>query len=131
MQIQVRLCGNKKVAAYFDGLEVITDQPKEDGGEGSGPAPFDLFLASLATCAGFYMQTFCQTRNISTEGISILQSSEWSDTEHRIVKIGIEVSIPSSFPEKYRASLIAAANQCTVKKHLQNPPQLEVVSKII
>lgn len=126
MRIQVQLCGNKKVTAEVNGLLVVTDQPKEDGGEGNAPAPFDLFLASLATCSGFFIQSFCQTRGIATEGISLVQHSEWDETTHFVSKIKIEVHLPESFPKKYHSSVIAAANQCTVKKHLQNPPLLEV-----
>lgn len=130
MDIQVELGEKKRVTASFDGLLVITGQPIEDGGEGGAPAPFDLFLASLATCAGFYVQSFCQTRGIPIEGISLVQRSEWDEKTHLVSKIQIEIKLPKSFPEKYRASVIAAANQCTVKKHLQNPPQLEVVTRV-
>jgi putative redox protein len=131
MEIQVKLSGKKQVTAHFAGYQVITDQPKEDGGDATGPAPFDLFLASLATCAGFFVQSFCQTRGISVEGISIVQNSERDEKTHLVSKVKIEILLPSSFPEKYRASVIAAANGCTVKKHLQSPPQLEVVTKIV
>lgn len=131
MEIQIELNGNKKVKAKFHGLEVLTDQPKEDGGTESAPAPFDLFLASLATCAGFFVQSFCQTRGISTDGISLVQYSERDEKTHFVSKIQIQIQLPESFPEKYRASVIAAANQCTVKKHLQNPPKVEVILKSV
>ncbi|MGK5085587.1 OsmC family protein [Bdellovibrionota bacterium FG-1] len=131
MEIQVQLAGNKKVIAQVDGFQVVTDQPADSGGGGSAPAPFDLFLASLATCAGFFVQSFCQARNIATDGITLTQHSEWDEKTHLVSKIRIEIHLPPSFPEKYHASVIAAANQCTVKKHLLNPPQLEVVTVVI
>jgi len=130
MKIQVHLDGKKQVSATFGDYRVSTDQPKDEGGDGSGPAPFELFLASLATCAGFFVQSFCETRSISTAGISIVQNSERDERTHLVSKITIEITLPASFPEKYRATVVAAANQCTVKKHLQNLPVLEVVSKI-
>ena len=130
MEITVELNGKKKVTGRFHGYQVVTDQPKDDGGEGCAPAPFELFLASLATCAGFFVQSFCQTRGIPTDGISLVQHSERDEKTHLVSRIQIEVRLPSSFPEKYRASVVAAANQCTVKKHLQSPPQMEVVAKV-
>jgi putative redox protein len=130
VEIQVQLNGKKKVTALFEGHAVVTDQPIEDGGEGAGPAPFDLFLASLAACAGFFVQSFCQARGIPTDGISVVQNSEWDEKTHLVGKITVEIRLPSSFPEKYRASVVAAANQCTVKKHLVNPPALEVVARV-
>jgi ribosomal protein S12 methylthiotransferase accessory factor len=129
MEIKVSLDGKMKVTALFEGHGVTTDQPKEDGGEGAGPAPFDLFLASLATCAGFFVQRFCQTRGIPRDGISLVQTSEWDESAHLVSKIKVEIRLPASFPEKYKAAVVAAASQCTVKKHLQTPPALEVVAR--
>jgi putative redox protein len=130
VEMRVKLDERKKVTATFNGYTVATDQPKRSGGDESAPAPFDLFLASLATCAGFFVQSFCQTREIPTEGISLVQTSEVDERTHLVSRIRIEIHLPPAFPEKYRASIVAAANQCTVKKHLQSPPQLEVVATI-
>jgi putative redox protein len=131
MEIIVELNGKKKVTGRFGGYEVVTDQPSADGGDGSAPAPFEIFLASLATCAGFFVQSFCQTRGIPTEGISLIQRSERDENTHLVSLIQIEIRLPASFPEKYRTSVVAAANQCSVKKHLQNPPKMEVVAKVV
>ncbi|MGZ3689006.1 MAG: OsmC family protein [Bdellovibrionota bacterium] len=130
MDIHVQLLGRKKVSAQFNGFTIQTDQPKEDGGDESAPGPFDLFLASLATCAGFFVQGFCQARGISTDGIEILQRSHRDETTHLVSKIDLQITLPKTFPEKYTASLLSAVNQCTVKKHLQNPPKTEVSAKI-
>ncbi len=126
MKIEVQLQSPLKVVAEWEGHQVVTDQPKEDGGNGEGPAPFDLFLASLATCAGFYVLKFCQTRGISSEGITLTQDSEWNEETHLIETVRIKIHLPSQFPEKYRAAVVASANQCTVKKHLVHPPTIQV-----
>ncbi|WP_091348654.1 OsmC family protein [Anaerobranca gottschalkii] len=42
------------------------------GGEGSAPTPFDLFLSSIATCAGVYALGFCQSKGLSTEGLKLM-----------------------------------------------------------
>ncbi len=41
-----------------------------------GAAPFDLFLASIATCAGIYALGYCRARQLSTEGLAVTQSME-------------------------------------------------------
>ena len=47
--------GGKRVDAEYDGFTIKTDQSPKGGGEGSAPQPFDLFLASIATCAGSWI----------------------------------------------------------------------------
>lgn len=122
----IRFPGGRRVVAEFDGFTVRTDQPKEAGGDGSAPAPFDLFLASLGTCAGLFALSFCQKRGLSTEGLELSQTAEWDEAAHRVAKIVLEIRLPAGFPEKYRDSLTAAVNLCTVKKHLAAPPSFEV-----
>jgi ribosomal protein S12 methylthiotransferase accessory factor len=44
-------------------------------------------------------------------------------------KIDLETQTPPSFPEKYLPALIRAADQCKVKKHLENPPAFDITTK--
>ncbi|TBR22231.1 osmotically inducible protein OsmC [bacterium] len=129
MDMKITFPGNKKVAAEFDGRVVMTDQPREAGGDGSAPAPFDLFLAALGTCAGIFVLSFCKKREIPTEGLEILQSAEWDEAAHKVSKVSLRIKLPKGFPEKYRESVISTANLCTVKKHLTAPPAFEVTAE--
>lgn len=128
MEMKIRFPGNKKVTAEFDGFTVTTDQPKEAGGDGSAPAPFELFLASLGTCAGIFVLSFCRKRDLPTEGLELTQTAEWDDAAHRVSKIVLKIRLPKGFPEKYRDSVISTANLCTAKKHIINPPEFEIVT---
>ncbi|MFI5361419.1 MAG: OsmC family protein [Elusimicrobiota bacterium] len=129
MDIKVTFPGNKAVAAQFDGFTVLTDQPKESGGDASAPTPFDLFLASIATCAGIFVLSFCRKRGLSTEGLELAQTVEWDEKEHRASRITQEITLPADFPEKYRDTLVQTANLCTVKKHIFDPPLFRILTK--
>ncbi|MHC1775787.1 MAG: OsmC family protein [Lentimicrobium sp.] len=122
--------GAKKVIAEHNGQRIVTDQTVKGGGEGSAPAPFDLFLASIGTCAGIYVKSFCDQRGISTEGITLEQDMKFDTSTHLITHIDIRIHLPASFPEKYRDAVVNSANLCAVKRHLHNPPAMSVVAEI-
>lgn len=122
--------GAKKVIAEHNGQRIVTDQPVRSGGEGSAPAPFDLFLASIGTCAGIYVKSFCDQRGIATEGISLEQDMKFDPATHLITNLDIRIILPASFPEKYREAVINSANLCAVKRHLHNPPVMTVVAEV-
>jgi ribosomal protein S12 methylthiotransferase accessory factor len=126
MEMEIYFDGGKKVNAKFKNFYIKTDQPVEAGGDDSAPSPFDLFLASIGTCAGIYVKGFCDQRNITTDKIRILQTMEYDKDTRLIRKISIEIVLPPDFPEKYKDAVINSANLCAVKKHLKNPPQIEV-----
>lgn len=125
-EMEIVFSGNKKVDAIFNGHVVKTDQPVQAGGDGTAPAPFDLFLASIGTCAGIYVLGFCQARGIPTDGIKLIQRMSYNFQKRLFDKIEIEIKLPPDFPEKYKAAVINAADNCAVKKHLQNPPEIVV-----
>jgi ribosomal protein S12 methylthiotransferase accessory factor len=131
MDIEFTFPGGKRVDAQADGFLLHTDQPRERGGEGSAPEPFTLFLASLGTCAGLYVLGFCQTRNIRTDGIRLVQRSQNDPKTGRLLRVDLEVQVPPSFPAEYREAVARAAAACKVKKTLFDPPALEVKTALV
>ena len=125
MEMKVRFPGNMSVDAEFAGFTVHTDQPLSAGGDATGPSPFQLFLASIATCAGFYVLSFLKKRGIE-EGASVTLTSVADPDTGMVVDVLIDVSLPAGFPEKYREAVVRAVNQCTVKRHLAQPPTITV-----
>jgi putative redox protein len=125
VDMEVFFPGNKRVHARYKGFLIETDQPVESGGDGSAPAPFDLFMASIGTCAGIYMLSFLEQRGISTQGAGINLRSERDPETKLVSKITLELKLPPEFPDKYRDAVIRAAEQCAVKRHLDNPPAFE------
>jgi len=133
MEIKITFPGGKKVNADIDGLVITTDQPVKYGGEGSAPSPFEHFLASIGTCAGIFVLSFCQERKIPTENISLVERLEYGTTPEGkpfLDKIVIEIIVPPDFPEKYHNALIKVADQCAVKKAIMAPPKFEVKTAV-
>jgi ribosomal protein S12 methylthiotransferase accessory factor len=126
--MEITFDGGKVITAHTHGLIIRTDQPLDNGGGNTAPAPYDLFLASIGTCAGIYIKGFCDNRNIPTEGIKIIQSYEWNQETGLPVNIRLDIKLPAGFPEKYKASLIHVADLCKVKKTMANPPKFEIIT---
>ena len=111
MSIQISFPGGASVAAQVDDFTIMTDQPVEDGGQGSAPAPYDLFLASIGTCAGFYVMRFCEERSLPTEGLGMSLDIERDPDSRKLLKVVLD---------------IRAAGLCSVKKALTYPPEFEM-----
>jgi len=126
--MEITLDGGKVVTAHINGKIIKTDQSVKNGGMGTAPEPFELFLASIGTCAGIYVKSFCDQRSIPTEDIKIIQSVVF-DPEKRVPSlIKLEIRLPADFPEKYKAAVINAAELCLVKKTINSGPEFQVVT---
>lgn len=124
-EIVVTLPGGRRVDAQLPGHVVHTDQPRDQGGEDSAPSPFQLFLASLGTCAGIFVQGFCAKRDLPTEGIRIRETPRYG-ADGSLAAVDLDIEVPPSFPEKYREALVRVADQCSVKKAIQARPEFAV-----
>ena len=125
-RIDVAFPGGKKVTAELLGHTGHTDQPSKAGGDGTAPSPLELFFASLATCAGFYVLEFCTGRQIPLDGVRLSQTWARDAATKRVMAVHLVIHVPPSFPEKYRAAVVQAANSCAVKKLLEHPPAMDV-----
>jgi len=126
MDIEVYFEEGAKVNARIGKHIMKTDQKERGGGEDSAPAPFDYFLASLATCAGIYVKVFCEKRGIDSSKIRINQKHHTDPQTRKLIGIDIDIALPDGFPEKYREAVIKTADQCAVKRVLKDPPEITV-----
>ena len=119
------------MTAHSHGHIIKTDQPVNSGGQNSAPSPFELFMASIGTCAGLYVKSFCDNRSIPTDKIKIIQSVEFGKKSGLPVNIRLDIKLPDNFPDKYKASVISVAGLCKVKKSIASPPVFEVITSEI
>ena len=120
--------GGKRVEAQIGNLTVPTDQSPENGGTGTAPEPFMLFLASIATCAGIYALEFCRSRQILTEGMSLSLSYEMDEKNQTCNRLDIDLKLPAGFPREYRKVVTRVMNLCSVKKQILNPPEFVITT---
>ena len=126
--MEITFPGGVQVNAQLNGFEIASDQPERNGGQNSAPSPFDFFLASLGTCAGFFALRFCQQRDLSTDGLRLQLTTERNAETKRLDRVAITMQLPIDFPEKYRSAIIRATDQCAVKKALLDPPEIELIT---
>ncbi|MDT8373532.1 MAG: OsmC family protein [Bacteroidales bacterium] len=128
--MEVTFDGGKVITAHLNGKSIKTDQSVRNGGGGTAPEPFELFLASIGTCAGIYVKSFCDQRGIPAENIKIVQALEFDPAKRIPGKVTLDIQLPADFPEKYRAAVINAAELCLVKKTINDPPEFQVHTSV-
>ncbi len=127
MEMLIDFPGGSRVDAHFRGHTIATDQPPAD----SAPMPFEVFLASIGTCAGIYVLGFCRQRSLPTEGIHIVQRNHTNAMNGMVDEIELEIQVPPTFPAQYYDALVRSAELCKVKKTLENPPTFNVTTKML
>ena len=112
-----------KVNVLFNDFEVNTDQPVSYGADNSAPAPFLMFLSSIASCSGWFLLRFLEARDLSLEGVELMMTSSMDKETKMLSEIRFTLSLPESFPKKYYKAVVNAMHQCAVTRTIMNPPK--------
>lgn len=124
--MEITFDGDKIITAHTHGHIIRTDQPETAGGTNTAPTPFELFMASIGTCAGIFIKFFCEKRNIPTDNMSITQTADYDPQTGLPTNIKLDIHLPADFPEKYKEAVISAADMCKVKKTIAFQPKFQV-----
>jgi len=120
MTIEITFPEGDRVDARIRGHLISTDQ------DDSAVSPFELFLASIGTCAGIYVSRFCRRRGIDPRELGIEQRVITDPETRMVTRVELAIRLPEGFPERYLEAVTRAASLCSVKKHLETPPAIEV-----
>jgi putative redox protein len=124
VELSVRFPGKKKVDVAVGSFVIHTDQSVAHGGDGTAPEPFDVFLASIGSCAGVYVLAFCNSRGIPTDEIRIEEKAQFD--RGTLASVTLDVIVPPGFPAKYLQALQVAASSCPVKRAFDARPEISI-----
>jgi len=130
MEMEITFPGGKKVNSTYKGFTVETDQPKDEGGDGSAPEPYDLFLSSIGTCTGVYVVYFCHERGIDMSGLKMTVGFDRNEKKKLVETVRIDIHLPPGFPQKYKSTVVKVAGLCTVKRNIIDPPEFIIKADI-
>jgi len=109
---------------------IACDQPPENGGYDEGMTPPELFLAGLASCAGFYAAQYLRKFKLAKEGTHVRVSADKvKDPVARIDNIRIEIETPLDLPDQHRAGVERAVHHCLIHNTLLHPPKIAIEIK--
>ena len=109
------------------GHQFSVDQPADTGGADTAPTPTELFVASLATCVGFYAGRYLTRHGHRRDGLGVSVSYQMADdTPARVTDIQLTLRVPPDLPAQRWPALQAVASHCTVHNSLVTPPTIKL-----
>ena len=123
-KISVRYSGGMTFEASARNQKVAVDLPLGLGGKDTGPTPVELFVISLAACTGMELAFYCKKFKWDPTGLEVEVNYEKS--ADRIVKIYLEISLPSAKSEKERKEAMGWAEQCLVHNTMRHKPEIKI-----
>jgi uncharacterized OsmC-like protein len=109
-------------------VEIRTDLPVDNGGQGRDFSPTDLFASSLGACAATIMGKMAESQGKSITGTHIAIEKEMGANPRHVAKIILRFAFPESVDAKDRAKYLASIKACPVHNSLGDNVVVEVHS---
>ena len=111
------ISGTLRQEVVIDGRHrLITDEPERLGGEGSGPAPHELFPAALAACVSTTLTMYARTKGWDLDGVRVSVDYDNHSTPRRF-EIAIEVD--GDLDDAQVERLERVARSCPLRRSIE------------
>src|SRR5215204_7029046 len=125
-----REAGSLRHAVEMRDHTLVADEPKDQGGENSGPSPQELLAASLASCTAITMEMYAQRKGWDIGDVAVHVDYEpaqrGSPTRFRM-----RVDFPKELPEDQRERLMQIGAKCPVHRVLEGEVMFEETVELV
>lgn len=111
------ILGTLRQEVVIDGKHrLITDEPEHLGGEGSAPAPHELFPAALAACVSTTLVMYARTKGWELGNVAVAVAYDNESTPRRF-DVAIELGGDLTDEQLERLEKVAAS--CPVRRAIE------------
>ena len=115
--------GTLRQEVVIDGQHrLITDEPERLGGDGSGPAPHELFPAALAACISTTLVIYSRTKGWELGDVTVAVDYDHRSTPRRF-EVAIELS--GELTDAQLERLEKVARSCPVRRAIEAGVEFE------
>jgi uncharacterized OsmC-like protein len=117
---------------------LIADEPKDAGGLGSGPGPYDLLLAALGACTSMTLRLYADHKKLPLfrtqvrlrhSRIYATDCAECETKEGMLDRIERIITLEGDLDDQQRARLMEIADKCPVHRTLKSEIDIRTVEE--
>jgi len=109
--------------------QLIGDVSPEQGGDGAGPEPHDLFDAALGTCKAMTLLLYARQRGLPLEGIDVNVERDDSEEREGNYRLVVELALRGPLDDAQRQQLLRVADKCPIHK-LMTSTDIQVETRL-
>jgi len=125
-EVVVRYENGTRFTATCDGYTVATGKGDDGDTRRDGMAPSDLFIASLGTCIGLYVASYCRHHDIPCQGMTVELSHETERAPSRTTKVIATINLGAAVSPKDAEAILHVARHCHVHESIEQGMEVAI-----
>lgn len=132
-KVTLSLEGNYKTSITVRNHTLLADEPEEHGGDDTGPTPFELFIASIGSCAAFTMQMYASRKGWPLKKIEIemqhtrvnredVPDYDNPDNRAKVDVITKKIVLHGDLTVDQKTRIVEIGGRCPVHRAILNQP---------
>ncbi len=124
-EVQVRTASGKFGQKIAIGSHVlVADEPKDDFGDDTGPAPHELLLAALGSCTSMTVKLYADRKEWPLEAVHVVLNGRQEEAGFLIER---RLELAGALSDEQKARLLEIADKCPVAKTLKGTIRIVTV----
>ncbi len=116
--------GHFKQSVRVRSHELTVDEPRDIGGEDTGPNPEELLAAALASCTAITMEMYAQRKGWDIGGVEV--EADYTPAERGCpTRFSMTLRLPDTLPDEVAQKLRIIAAKCPVHRTLESEVMFE------
>ena len=117
----VRSAGSFRNEIEIGPHRIVADEPREAGGNGDGPTPYDLLASALGTCTSMTLHFYAKREKIPLEGVEMtvlndrMHAKDCADCvtgNGYIHRFDVKIRLRGPLTPEQREQLLSVAKRC-------------------
>jgi putative redox protein len=104
--------------------ELVADEPKDTGGDDTGPSPQELLAASLASCTAITIEMYARRKGWEIGEVVVDVDYEPAQRGSP-TRFNMVIQLPKELPQEQRERLSQIAAKCPVHRTLEGEVMFE------
>ena len=119
---------------YSEHHQLLSDEPKDVGGTGLGPSPYELLLMALGSCTSMTLRMYANHKRLALDDIEVRLRHDrmhaedcrnCEDGSKKIDRIRRGLELKGDLSDTQRKRLTEIADRCPVHRTLKNDIRIE------
>jgi putative redox protein len=110
--------------------DLVADEPKDTGGDDTGPSPQELLAASLASCTAITIEMYARRKGWEIGEVVVDVDYEPAQRGSP-TRFNMVIQLPKELPEEQRERLSQIAAKCPVHRTLEGEVMFEESVELI